>query len=40
MEKCPQHIEIPDLLEMVAEEMEDEDLEKRIAIGKKMLNME
>jgi hypothetical protein len=25
---------------LVAEEMEDEDLEKRIAIGKKMLNME
>jgi len=40
LEKCPQHIEIPDFLEMVAEEMEDEDLEKRIAIGKKMLNME
>ena len=39
LEKCPQHIEIPDFLEMVAEEMEDEDLEKRIAIGKKMLNM-
>ncbi len=40
MEKCPQHIEIPDLLEIVAEEMEDADLEKRIAIGKKMLNMD
>ena len=40
LKKCPQHIEIPDLLEMVAEEMEDEDLEKRIAIGKKMLNMD
>ena len=40
LEKCPQHIEIPDFLEMVAEEMEDEDLEKRVAIGKKMLNME
>ncbi len=40
LEKCPQHIEIPDFLEMVAEEMEDADLEKRISIGKKMLNME
>ena len=40
LEKCPQHIEIPDFLELVAEEMEDEDLERRIAIGKKMLNME
>ena len=39
LEKCPQGIEIPDILEMVAEEMEDADLEKRIAIGKKMLNM-
>jgi len=40
LEKCPQHIEIPDFLELVAEEMEDQDLEKRMAIGKKMLNME
>ena len=39
LEKCPQHIEIPDFLEMVAGEMEDADLEKRIAIGRKMLNM-
>ena len=39
LEKCPQHIEIPDFLEMVAEEFEDDELEKRIAIGKKMLNM-
>jgi len=39
LEKCPQHIEIPDFLEMVAEEFEDADLENRIAIGKKMLNM-
>ena len=39
LEKCPQHIEIPDFLEMVAKEMEDADLEKRISIGKKMLNM-
>lgn len=39
LEKCPQQIEIPDFLEMVAEELEDEDLEKRVAVGKKMLNM-
>jgi predicted aldo/keto reductase-like oxidoreductase len=39
LEKCPQHIEIPDILEIVAEEFEDSDLEKRIAMGKKMLNM-
>ena len=38
LEKCPQHIEIPDFLEMVAGEMEDDALEKRIVIGKKMLN--
>jgi predicted aldo/keto reductase-like oxidoreductase len=40
LEKCPQHIEIPDFLEMVAEELEDADLEKRVAVGKKMLNMD
>jgi predicted aldo/keto reductase-like oxidoreductase len=39
LEKCPQHIEIPDFLEKVAGEMEDDELEKRIAMGKKMLNM-
>ena len=39
LEKCPQHIEIPDFLEKVAEKMEDDELEKRIAMGKKMLNM-
>jgi predicted aldo/keto reductase-like oxidoreductase len=40
LEKCPQYIEIPDFLEMVAEELEDADLEKRVAMGKKMLNMD
>jgi len=40
LEKCPQHIEIPEFLEMVAEELEDADLEKRVAMGRKMLNME
>ena len=39
LDKCPQGIEIPDLLETVAEEMEDSELENRIALGKKMLNM-
>jgi len=40
LEKCPQEIEIPDFLENVAEEMEDANLEKRVAMGKKMLNMD
>mgnify|MGYP000247659509 CR=1 FL=1 len=40
LEKCPQEIEIPDFLEKVAEEMEDADLENRVAMGKKMLNIE
>jgi predicted aldo/keto reductase-like oxidoreductase len=40
LEKCPQLIEIPDLLEKVAEELEDADLEKRVAMGKKMLNID
>jgi len=40
LEKCPQHIEIPDFLEIVAEEIEDAGLEQRIAVAKKMLNME
>jgi predicted aldo/keto reductase-like oxidoreductase len=39
LDKCPQLIEIPDFLEKVAEEMEDADLEKRVAMAKKMLNL-
>jgi predicted aldo/keto reductase-like oxidoreductase len=39
LEKCPQEIDIPEFLERVAGEMEDADLEKRVAMGKKMLNM-
>jgi predicted aldo/keto reductase-like oxidoreductase len=39
LEKCPQQIEIPDFLEMVVDELEDSELEKRVAMGKKMLNM-
>jgi predicted aldo/keto reductase-like oxidoreductase len=34
LEKCPQHLEIPKLLESVAEELEGPDLEKRVAIAK------
>ena len=40
LEKCPQEIEIPDALEKVAEEMEDAELENRIATAKKMLNID
>ncbi len=40
LEKCPQDIEIPKHLELVAEEMEDADLEKRIATARKMLNID
>ncbi len=40
LQKCPQQIEIPDVLESVAEELEDADLEKRVAMGKKMLKIE
>jgi predicted aldo/keto reductase-like oxidoreductase len=40
LEKCPQNIEIPDFLEKVAAEMEDEKLDQRIAMAKKMLNIE
>jgi len=40
LEKCPQEIEIPDALEKVSAELEDADLEKRVAMGKKMLNIE
>ncbi|GBC61201.1 aldo/keto reductase [Desulfonema ishimotonii] len=39
LEKCPQHIEIPDFLEKVAEELEDSELEQRVAMAKKMLNI-
>ena len=39
LEKCPQDIEIPRFLERVASELEDSDMEKRIAAGKKILNI-
>lgn len=34
LEKCPQHLEIPTILESVVEELEGPDLEKRVAIAK------
>ncbi|VVB64048.1 4Fe-4S dicluster domain protein [uncultured archaeon] len=36
LEKCPQHLDIPTLLESVVEELEGPDLEKRIAIAKQI----
>jgi len=39
LEKCPQQIEIPDFLADVAEEMEDDEMDNRLALLKKMLNM-
>jgi predicted aldo/keto reductase-like oxidoreductase len=40
LQRCPQHIDIPDCLQRVAEALEDSDLDKRVALGKKMLNVE
>lgn len=34
MEKCPQSLEIPDLLKAVAEELEGPDFEQRLAMAK------
>lgn len=34
LEKCPQHLEIPKILESVVEELEGPDLEKRVALAK------
>jgi len=36
LEKCPQHIDIPTVLESVVEELEGPDLEQRIAMAKGM----
>ncbi len=36
LEKCPQHLDIPTLLESVVEELEGPDLEKRIAMVKQV----
>ncbi len=40
LEKCPQKIEIPDFLADIAEEMEDNAMENRLDIVKKMLKRE
>jgi len=34
LEKCPQHLEIPKLLESVVDELEGPDLEMRVAMAK------
>ncbi|MCP4688170.1 MAG: aldo/keto reductase [Desulfobacterales bacterium] len=39
VEKCPQGLEIPDLLEKVVDELEGPDLEKCEAIGRQILNL-
>ena len=36
LEKCPQHLDIPTILESVVEELEGPDLEKRIAMAKQV----
>ena len=40
LDKCPQQIPIPDMLEEAADALEDDKVQQRIAVGKKMLNME
>lgn len=40
LEKCPQSLEIPDFMADVAEEMEDDQLENRLAMLKKMFTVE
>lgn len=39
LEKCPQHIPIPDMLEQVVDDLEDDQLNRRIEQAKQMLNM-
>jgi hypothetical protein len=36
LEKCPQHLDIPTILESVVEELEGPDLEKIIAMAKQV----
>jgi predicted aldo/keto reductase-like oxidoreductase len=36
MEKCPQNLKIPDLLEAVVDELEGPELEQRVAMAKQM----
>jgi uncharacterized protein len=40
LEKCPQEIEIPDFLASVADELEDAEMEKRLAMAKQMFKVE
>ena len=40
LEKCPQQIEIPDFMEDIVEEMEDDQMEARLAMAKKMFNVD
>jgi predicted aldo/keto reductase-like oxidoreductase len=40
LEKCPQQLEIPDFLASVAEEMEDGELQNRLALSQKMFDVE
>jgi predicted aldo/keto reductase-like oxidoreductase len=39
LDKCPQGIAIPDMLEQVVSDLEDDKTLERLAMGKKMLNM-
>jgi predicted aldo/keto reductase-like oxidoreductase len=36
LEKCPQHIDIPDVLDSVVNELEGNDLEQRVSMAKEM----
>jgi predicted aldo/keto reductase-like oxidoreductase len=36
LEKCPQHLDIPTILESVVEELEGSDLEEKVAIAKQV----
>lgn len=38
VEKCPQHIDIPNALKLVVEELEGADLEQRVAMTREMFN--
>ncbi|VVS92635.1 aldo/keto reductase [Desulfoluna spongiiphila] len=40
LEKCPQHINIPEVLSEVVDELEDEHLPKRLAQARKMMGVE
>ncbi len=40
IDKCPQGISIPDVLEDAARDLEDNKMDQRVAMGKKMLNIE